>query len=165
MSGLDTVSTTTVMTSSPESERATLATVSSCATLASEHGFTEDFLSHHGHMLSATENIPAFYKNASIFITGATGEQIDTSGFNTLLLQKTNKDFTFDSLSGFLGKSILEKLLRSCPDVDKIFVLVRSKKGHCPSERVEALFNSKVSNMCYLNPSLVPSPTPITPPP
>ncbi|XP_075264828.1 fatty acyl-CoA reductase 1-like [Convolutriloba macropyga] len=117
MSGLDTVSTTTVMTSSPESERATLATVSSCATLASEHGFTEDFLSHHGHMLSATENIPAFYKNASIFITGATG---------------------------FLGKSILEKLLRSCPDVDKIFVLVRSKKGHCPSERVEALFNSKL---------------------
>jgi len=74
-------------------------------------------MSTHGHLLSATENIPAFYKNASIFITGATG---------------------------FLGKSILEKLLRSCHEIDKIYVLVRSKKGHCPSERVEALFNSKL---------------------
>ncbi|XP_063722952.1 fatty acyl-CoA reductase 1-like isoform X1 [Symsagittifera roscoffensis] len=92
-----------------------LVKVSSCGTLASEHGFSEvsDYLSS-GHL---SENIPAFYKDASIFITGATG---------------------------FLGKSILEKLLRSCPDVDRIFVLVRSKKGHNPNERVEALFNSKL---------------------
>ena len=48
-------------------------------------------------------------------------------------------------VSGFLGKSILEKLLRSCPEVEKIFVLVRSKKGHNPYERVESLFESKVS--------------------
>ena len=52
---------------------------------------------------------------------------------------------------GFLGKSILEKLLRSCPDVDRIFVLVRSKKGHNPNERVEALFNSKVGKTVSLN--------------
>jgi thioester reductase-like protein len=39
--------------------------------------------------------------------------------------------------SGFLGKVLLEKLLRSCPDVGKIFVLLRPKKGKEPSERVK----------------------------
>ena len=49
-----------------------LVKVSSCGTLASEHGFSEvsDYLSS-GHL---SENIPAFYKDASIFITGATGK-------------------------------------------------------------------------------------------
>ena len=39
--------------------------------------------------------------------------------------------------SGFLGKVLLEKLLRSCPDVGNIFMLVRPKKGKDPIERVK----------------------------
>ena len=31
--------------------------------------------------------------------------------------------------SGFLGKGILEKCLRVLPDVEKIFLLIRSKSG------------------------------------
>jgi fatty acyl-CoA reductase len=37
--------------------------------------------------------------------------------------------------TGFLGKVLLEKLLRSCPDVGNIYVLMRQKKGKEPSQR------------------------------
>jgi thioester reductase-like protein len=43
--------------------------------------------------------------------------------------------------SGFLGKVLLEKLLRSCPDVGNIFVLVSPKKGKKPSERVQNIIS------------------------
>jgi fatty acyl-CoA reductase len=62
-------------------------------------------------------DVAGFYSGASIFVTGATG---------------------------FLGKCLLEKLLRDCPDIGNIYVLVRSKKGSTPEERVEALFNCKL---------------------
>jgi thioester reductase-like protein len=61
--------------------------------------------------------IVEFFKNKSIFITGATG---------------------------FLGKVLIEKLLRSCPDVDKIFILIRHKKGSTPTQRLNELLNCKV---------------------
>ena len=51
-----------------------------------------------------------FYEGQNIFVTGA---------------------------SGFLGKVLLEKLLRACPDVGNIFVLLRPKKGKEPNERVQ----------------------------
>ena len=38
--------------------------------------------------------------------------------------------------TGFLGKVILEKLLRNCPDVSKIIVMVRPKRRVDPMERV-----------------------------
>jgi thioester reductase-like protein len=61
--------------------------------------------------------IASFYKNKSIFITGATG---------------------------FIGKVLIEKLLRSCYDLDKIYLLVRSKKGHNPNQRLNDLTDCKV---------------------
>jgi len=51
----------------------------------------------------------AFYSNKNILITGATG---------------------------FLGKVILEKLMREVPSIGKIFVFVRAKKGEKPADRV-----------------------------
>ena len=51
-----------------------------------------------------------FYEGQNIFVTGA---------------------------SGFLGKVLLEKLLRTCPDVGNIFEFVRPKKGKESSERVQ----------------------------
>ena len=47
------------------------------------------------------------------------------------------KNIFVTGASGFLGKVLLEKLLRSCPYVGNIFVLVRPKKGKEPSERVQ----------------------------
>ncbi|XP_065343607.1 putative fatty acyl-CoA reductase CG5065 [Cloeon dipterum] len=58
-----------------------------------------------------------FYKGKSIFLTGATG---------------------------FLGKVLVEKMLRSCPDVDSIFCLVRPKRGQDPKSRFEEYTKDRV---------------------
>ena len=58
-----------------------------------------------------------YYKDKTIFITGATG---------------------------FLGKVLIEKLLRSCYNLNKIYVLVRSKKGASPVQRLDEIFNCKL---------------------
>lgn len=65
-----------------------------------------------------TKSIPAFYAGQSIFLTGATG---------------------------FLGKVFIEKILRSCPDVRHIFLLMRPKKGLSIDERLEEILNLPVS--------------------
>jgi thioester reductase-like protein len=46
--------------------------------------------------------IAEFYKDKTIFITGTTG---------------------------FVGKVVLEKILRSIPNFKKIYIMVRAKKG------------------------------------
>lgn len=40
---------------------------------------------------------------------------------------------------GFMGKVLIEKLLRSCPDLNRIFVLIRGKKNKTPEQRLEEL--------------------------
>ena len=47
--------------------------------------------------------------------------------------------------SGYVGKQIIEKLLRSCPAVDQINILMRSKKNMSPEERLDQLLLSPVS--------------------
>ncbi|GLV37410.1 uncharacterized protein CBL_10623 [Carabus blaptoides fortunei] len=57
-------------------------------------------------------SIPEFFTGKNIFITGATG---------------------------FMGKALIEKLLRSCPAIGTIYVLVRPKKGKELQERLQQL--------------------------
>jgi len=59
-----------------------------------------------------------FFRGKNIFITGATG---------------------------FLGMALVEKLLRVCPDVGTVFVLIRPKKGKEVSTRLEELTKNPVS--------------------
>ncbi|CAH0713003.1 unnamed protein product, partial [Brenthis ino] len=61
--------------------------------------------------------VPEFYAGKSIFITGATG---------------------------FMGKVLIEKLLRSCPDLNKIYLLMRPKRGQNIKERLDDFINCKV---------------------
>ncbi|XP_025270785.1 fatty acyl-CoA reductase 1-like isoform X2 [Camponotus floridanus] len=61
-----------------------------------------------------TKSIPSFYAGQSIFLTGATG---------------------------FIGKVYIEKILRSCPDVREIFILMRPKKGININERLEKMLS------------------------
>lgn len=102
---------------SPQNEFSAAKSVASTEHEISSEGDVSMDLFRRLSCASSAPTIPEFYSNSSVFITGVTG---------------------------FLGKSILEKLLRSCPQIEKIFVLVRSKKGHNPFERVESLFESKL---------------------
>jgi thioester reductase-like protein len=49
--------------------------------------------------------------------------------------------------TGFMGKVLMEKLLRSCPHFKNIYLLVRSKKGKNVDSRIEELFNDPVSEI------------------
>lgn len=62
-------------------------------------------------------NIAEFYKNKNIFITGG---------------------------SGFVGVALIEKILRACPDVGKVYLLMRPKKGKEIQERLEELQKNSV---------------------
>ncbi|XP_055591104.1 putative fatty acyl-CoA reductase CG5065 [Uranotaenia lowii] len=62
--------------------------------------------------MAIEESIPDVFAGADIFITGG---------------------------SGFMGKVLIEKLLRSCPDVGKLFVLLRPRRGKPASERIADL--------------------------
>ncbi|XP_011706947.1 PREDICTED: putative fatty acyl-CoA reductase CG5065, partial [Wasmannia auropunctata] len=76
------------------------------------------------HIMSSKQNmkidtrntsIQNFYAGQSVFITGGTG---------------------------FLGKVLIEKLLRSCSDIKAIYLLMRSKKDKSPESRLDEMFNS-----------------------
>ncbi|CAH1983492.1 unnamed protein product [Acanthoscelides obtectus] len=62
-------------------------------------------------------SIPEYFSGKNIFLTGGTG---------------------------FLGKVLIEKLLRSCPNVGDIYVLVRQKRGSTLKERREDIINAKL---------------------
>ncbi|XP_045465465.1 fatty acyl-CoA reductase wat-like [Harmonia axyridis] len=61
-------------------------------------------------------DIQQFFEGQTLFITGGTG---------------------------FLGKLLIEKLLRCCYSLKKIYVLVRNKKGKTQKERFEEIFEAE----------------------
>lgn len=63
--------------------------------------------------------ISNFYAGKSILVTGATG---------------------------FIGKVLIEKLLYSCPNIDKIYLLIRGAKGKSPHERMIDMISQKPFN-------------------
>ncbi|XP_050811044.1 fatty acyl-CoA reductase 1 isoform X4 [Gopherus flavomarginatus] len=62
-------------------------------------------------------SIPEYYEGKNVLLTGATG---------------------------FMGKVLLEKLLRSCPKVKAVYILVRHKAGQMPQERMEEMISCKL---------------------
>lgn len=60
------------------------------------------------------------------------------------------QDFYCDSTilvtggTGFLGKLLIEKLLRTCSDLRRIYVLIRPKKGKEILSRAQEIFESQV---------------------
>lgn len=63
-------------------------------------------------------NIAQFYDNKTIFITGGTG---------------------------FLGKALIEKLLRTCSGLDSIYLLMRPKRGVMVDQRLKDLLQKPVT--------------------
>nr|XP_016995501.2 putative fatty acyl-CoA reductase CG5065 [Drosophila takahashii] len=81
------------------------------------------------HVASGESDIAKFYANKTILITGATG---------------------------FMGKVLVEKLLRSCGDLNVIYLLIRTKKGVDPSVRKEQYFKCVIfSKLLEKNPGIV----------
>ncbi|XKL66457.1 hypothetical protein PGB90_009877 [Kerria lacca] len=68
------------------------------------------------HSASISE-IQSFFKDATVFITGATG---------------------------FLGHVLLSKLLRSCSNIKEIYILLREKKGKTAINRFNELLEDEV---------------------
>jgi fatty acyl-CoA reductase len=48
----------------------------------------------------------------------------------------SGKNVFLSGCTGFVGKVILEKLLRSCPGINKIYVMVRPKRNKKPMDRI-----------------------------
>ncbi|XP_014858169.1 PREDICTED: fatty acyl-CoA reductase 1-like [Poecilia mexicana] len=69
---------------------------------------------------SGMASIPEYYAGKSVLITGATG---------------------------FMGKVLVEKLLRSCPDVKALYILVRPKAGQSMKQRVSDMMKCKVTEL------------------
>lgn len=51
--------------------------------------------------------------------------------------------------TGFVGKALLEKLLRTCPAVTRIFVLIRPRTKQSIEERFNKLLENPVCNMFF----------------
>ncbi|XP_014217999.1 fatty acyl-CoA reductase wat-like, partial [Copidosoma floridanum] len=64
--------------------------------------------------------VQQFYTGQSILITGGTG---------------------------FLGKILVEKLLRSCPDLSAMYLVVRAKKGQDARQRFDAILDEPIYDL------------------
>lgn len=62
-------------------------------------------------------SIPSYYAGRDIFVTGGTG---------------------------FMGKILIEKLLRSCPEIGRIYVLTRTKRGQPPQQRMQSQLEGRL---------------------
>ena len=51
--------------------------------------------------------------------------------------------------TGFIGKVVLEKLLRSLSGVKKIYLLIRQKKGVPNEERLKIIFSSELFSRVF----------------
>lgn len=70
----------------------------------------------------ASVTVRDWYKGKNLFITGA---------------------------SGFLGVSLLEKLIRTIPDIGNIYILLRPKRGKKIEERLEEIKKNSVFEKLY----------------
>lgn len=62
--------------------------------------------------------VQEFFRDAVVFITGGTG---------------------------FMGKILIEKLLRTCPHIKHIYLLIRPKKGKNVQQRLGEIFDDRVN--------------------
>lgn len=73
---------------------------------------------------SELSDIPQWFAGKTIFVTGATG---------------------------FMGKVLVEKLLRDCPDIEKMYLLIRTKKGVDAEQRREEYISHMVGSLSEYN--------------
>lgn len=57
--------------------------------------------------------------------------------------------------TGYVGSLVLEQLLRLCPGVERILILVRPKRGRCPAERRRQLLDGGLFHQLWRQPALL----------
>lgn len=62
-----------------------------------------------------------------------------------------NKTILITGGTGFVGKVLVEKILRACSDVKKIILLIRNKKNKSANDRLKVLLNDNVSILIIPN--------------
>lgn len=70
---------------------------------------------------------------------GATG-----SSMASVVEYYAGKNVLITGATGFMGKVLVEKLLRSCPEVKALYILVRPKAGQSMQQRVSDMMKCKV---------------------
>ncbi|XP_038219949.1 fatty acyl-CoA reductase 1-like [Zerene cesonia] len=70
-------------------------------------------------------------------------EDLDTSDFPNIKEYYKGKTIFITGGSGFMGKVLVEKLLYSCTNLDRIYLLLRGKKGVKPEDRLKELYASE----------------------
>lgn len=83
-------------------------------------GYNNNFGNNNDDLNTNSHIIKEFYKNSTIFITGGTG---------------------------FIGKVLIEKLLRTCSSLTAIYVLVRPKRGLSSEQRYADLIKNPVKKI------------------
>lgn len=68
--------------------------------------------------------IAEFFDGRSVFVTGSTG---------------------------LMGKVLVWKLLKSCPDINAIYILIRPKRGKSESVRYQEIIKAPVSIACCVS--------------
>lgn len=52
---------------------------------------------------------------------------------------------------GFMGKVLIDKLLRTCPGIENIYLLIRKKKGKDIHTRIDELFDDPVMSWFWFD--------------
>ena len=100
--------------------------------------------------MSNIPGIQEYYNQKNVFITGGTGflgKVCFLCIFYLTLLPLVFKLLTilkFKNIINFTQQVLIEKLLRSCTGINKIYLLIRSKKGVSSNQRLQNLLHSKI---------------------
>lgn len=111
-------------------------------TATSKLTINEEFeKSRHCPIMDANNNHDTNNNNAQLVATGDDVSMIDRSSIKSFY---RNACILVTGGTGFVGKVLLEKLLRTCDNLQCIYVLLRSKRGRSSEERYHELIQNPV---------------------
>lgn len=94
---------------------------------------------------TSSNNINNINTNTNITNDGSHRDAITTKTISTTEVTKfyRNKNVLVTGATGFLGKVLVWKLYESCPDIGKIYVLMRSKNNLSADKRLIQMLKAK----------------------